>query len=235
MKKILIIEDDMKLNNLIKTFIEKYGYECITVKDYENIENEYKEVKPDLVLLDINLPYSDGFQLCRSFRRESNIPIIFISARSSEFEQIRGIEMGADDYIVKPFSFELLLVKIQAAFRRMMDYSQDKRVLIASDGLVLNKNNFEISFENKTAELSKKEFQLLSKLIEKENSVVSREELLEELWDETFFVDDHTLTVNVTRVKNKLAYLGINDVVKTKRGLGYIYSGNIKDEKETNN
>lgn len=235
MKKILIIEDDMKLNNLIKTFIEKYGYECITIKDYENIENEYKEVNPDLVLLDINLPYSDGFQLCRSFRRESNIPIIFISARSSEFEQIRGIEMGADDYIVKPFSFELLLVKIQAAFRRMMDYSQDKRVLIASDGLVLNKNNFEISFENKTAELSKKEFQLLSKLIEKENSVVSREELLEELWDETFFVDDHTLTVNVTRVKNKLAFLGINDVIKTKRGLGYIYSGSIKDEKEINN
>ncbi|MBK1811495.1 response regulator transcription factor [Clostridium sp. YIM B02505] len=235
MKKILIIEDDIKLNNLIKTFIEKYGYECITIRDYENIENEYREVKPDLVLLDINLPYSDGFQLCRSFRRESNIPIIFISARSSEFEQIRGIEMGADDYIVKPFSFELLLVKIQAAFRRMMDYSQDKRVLIASDGLILNKNNFEISFKDKTAELSKKEFQLLSKLIEKENSVVSREELLEELWDESFFVDDHTLTVNVTRVKNKLAFLGINDVIKNKRGFGYIYSGSIKDEKEINN
>ncbi|GFZ31321.1 transcriptional regulator [Clostridium zeae] len=235
MKKILIIEDDVTLNNLIKTFIEKYGYECITIKDYENIENEFHEVKPDLVLLDINLPYSDGFQLCRSFRRESNIPIIFISARSSELEQIRGIEMGADDYIVKPFSFELLLVKIQASFRRMMDYSQDKRVLIASNGLVLNKNNFEISFEDKTTELSKKEFQLLSKLIEKENSVVSREELLEELWDETFFVDDHTLTVNVTRVKNKLAYLGISDVIKTKRGFGYIYSGNVKDEKEINN
>nr|WP_207753606.1 response regulator transcription factor [Clostridium paridis] len=234
-KKILIVEDDIKLNNLMKAFIEKYGYECVTIKDYQNIENEFKEEKPDLVLLDINLPYSDGFQLCRSFRRESNIPIIFISARSSELEQIRGIEMGADDFIVKPFSFELLLVKIQAAFRRVVDYSQDKRLILASDGLILNKSNFQISYKGMTTELSKKEFQLLSKLVQKEKSVVSREELLEELWDETFFVDDHTLTVNVTRVKNKLAILGINDAIRTKRGLGYIYINGLNDEKENNN
>lgn len=234
MKKVLIIEDDIKLNNLMKAFIERYGYECATIKDYQNIENQFYEEKPDLVLLDINLPYSDGFQLCRSFRRNSNIPIIFISARSSELEQIRGIEMGADDYIVKPFSFELLLVKIQAAFRRITDYSQDKNLIVASDGLMLNRSNFEVSFNNETTEFSKKEFQLLSKLVQKENSAVSREELLEEIWDESFFVDDHTLTVNVTRVKNKLAQLGINDAIKNKRGFGYIYNGNVKNEKEDN-
>lgn len=224
MNKILIVEDDVKLNGLMKEFIEKYGYEVCLINDFRNIEKEFTDAKPDMILLDINLPYSDGFQLCRTFRRESDIPIIFISARSSELEQIRGLEMGADDYIVKPFNFELLLAKIQAAFRRSYGgYSLDKNIITASNGLVLNKNSFEISRNNTSLEVSKKEFRLLSKLVQNENAIVTREELLEELWDETYFVDDHTLTVNVTRVKNKLAELGLEDAIKTKRGAGYIY------------
>lgn len=224
MKKILVVEDDLKLGSFIKEFIEKYSYRVFLIKDYKNIEKEFYEVRPELILLDINLPYSDGFQLCRFFRRETDAPIIFISARSGEFEQIRGLEMGADDYIVKPFSFELLLAKIQAAFRRSYgEYNQEKSIITAANGLELNKNNFEIGFKGKLIELSKKEFQLLNKLVQNENAIVTREELLEELWDDTFFVDDHTLTVNVTRVKNKLAMLGLNDVIKTKRSAGYIY------------
>ncbi|MDT8716903.1 response regulator transcription factor [Clostridium sp. 19966] len=224
MNKILVVEDDIKLGNFIKEFIEKYGYKVFLIKDFKNIEIEFAESLPDLILLDINLPYSDGFQLCRAFRRETDAPIIFISARSDELEQIRGLEMGADDYIVKPFSFELLLAKIQAAFRRSYgEYNQEKSTISAANGLILNKNTFEISYRSSLQELSKKEFQLLSKLVQKENSIVSREELLEELWDDTFFVDDHTLTVNVTRVKNKLSMLGLNDVIKTKRAAGYIY------------
>lgn len=224
MNKILIVEDDIKLSALMKEFIEKYGYDVCLIKDFKNIENEFGSAKPNLILLDINLPYSDGFQLCRALRRETDVPIIFISARSGEFEQIRGLEMGADDYIVKPFSFELLLAKIQAAFRRTYgEYNQEKSVITASNGLTLNKNSFQISLNNCSEELSKKEFQLLNKLVQNENNIVTREELLEEIWDETFFVDDHTLTVNVTRVKNKLAALGLNDVIRTKRGAGYIY------------
>lgn len=222
MNKILVVEDDVKLSGFIKEFIEKYGYNVVLINDFKNIENEFIEAKPNMILLDINLPYSDGFQLCRAFRRESEVPIIFISARSSELEQIRGLEMGADDYIVKPFSFELLLAKIQVAFRRIHGEHND------SNGLVLNKKSFEISVNNNVIELSKKEFQLLNKLVENENVIVTREELLEELWDETFFVDDHTLTVNVTRVKNKLAMLGLEDVIKTKRGLGYIYQSKVQ-------
>ncbi|MBX4264042.1 response regulator transcription factor [Clostridium estertheticum] len=223
MNKILIIEDDIKLSSFIKEFIEKYAYNVVLINDFNNIETEFFETKPDLILLDINLPYSDGFQLCRAFRRESDVPIIFISARSSEFEQIRGLEMGADDYIVKPFSFELLLAKIQAAFRRVRgEYN-------SSNGLLLNKKNFEISVNNNILELSKKEFQLLNKLVLNEDVIVTREELLEELWDETFFVDDHTLTVNVTRLRNKLAMLGLGDVIKTKRGLGYIYQNKVSE------
>ncbi|MBU3175317.1 response regulator transcription factor [Clostridium estertheticum] len=221
MNKILVIEDDIKLSSFIKEFIEKYAYNVVLINDFNNIETEFFETKPDLILLDINLPYSDGFQLCRAFRRESDVPIIFISARSSEFEQIRGLEMGADDYIVKPFSFELLLAKIQAAFRRVRgEYN-------SSNGLLLNKKNFEISVNNNVLELSKKEFQLLNKLVLNEDVIVTREELLEELWDETFFVDDHTLTVNVTRLRNKLTMLGLGDVIKTKRGLGYIYQSKV--------
>ncbi|MBU3102343.1 MULTISPECIES: response regulator transcription factor [Clostridium] len=221
MNKILVIEDDIKLSSFIKEFIEKYAYNVVLINDFNNIETEFFETKPDLILLDINLPYSDGFQLCRAFRRESDVPIIFISARSSEFEQIRGLEMGADDYIVKPFSFELLLAKIQASFRRVCGEYK------SSNGLLLNKKNFEISINNNVLELSKKEFQLLNKLVLNEDVIVTREELLEELWDETFFVDDHTLTVNVTRLRNKLAMLGLLDVIKTKRGLGYIYQSKV--------
>ncbi|MBU3218213.1 response regulator transcription factor [Clostridium estertheticum] len=223
MNKILVIEDDIKLSSFIKEFIEKYAYNVVLINDFNNIETEFFETKPDLILLDINLPYSDGFQLCRAFRRESDVPIIFISARSSEFEQIRGLEMGADDYIVKPFSFELLLAKIQVSFRRVRgEYN-------SSNGLLLNKKNFEISVNNNVLELSKKEFQLLNKLVLNEDVIVTRDELLEELWDETFFVDDHTLTVNVTRLRNKLAVLGLGDVIKTKRGLGYIYQSKVSE------
>lgn len=224
MSKILIVEDDAKLCAFMKDFIEKYGYDVFQIRNFENIESELSQVQPDLILLDINLPYSDGFQLCRAFRRESDIPIIFISARSSELEQIRGLEMGADDYIVKPFSFDLLLAKIQAAFRRTYGrYNPDKGISTARNGLTLNQKNFEVAYNGKSFELSKKEFQLLNKLVQNENSIISREELLEELWDETSFIDDHTLTVNVTRVKNKLAQLGLNDVIKTKRGSGYLF------------
>jgi len=221
MNKILVIEDDIKLSSFIKEFIGKYAYNVVLIDDFTNIENEFALAKPNLILLDINLPYSDGFQLCRAFRRESDVPIIFISARSGELEQIRGLEMGADDYIIKPFSFELLLAKIQAAFRRVHgEYN-------SSNGLLLNKKNFEISVNNNALELSKKEFQLLNKLVANENVIVTREELLEELWDETFFVDDHTLTVNVTRLRHKLSVLGLGDAIKTKRGLGYIYQSKV--------
>lgn len=224
MKKILLIEDDFTLNKLIKDYIEKYDYAVSIIEDFTSIEDEFLSVKPDLILLDVNLPYSDGFQLCKSFRRHSNVPIIFISARSSYSEQIRALELGGDDYIVKPFDIELLLAKIQVAFRRVYgEYSGDKNEVAASNGLVLSKHNLQVSFNGKSLELSKKEFQLINKLVINENSIIPREELLEELWDETFFVDDHTLTVNVARVKNKLSLLGLKDAIQTKRGYGYLF------------
>jgi len=162
--KIFLVEDDEKLNEHIKEYLEMYSYEVYTVKDFKNTEKEFESINPDLVLLDINLPYADGFYLCRVFRKKSNVPIIITSARIEEVEQIMGIELGADDYITKPFSLKMLLTKISAALRRINEFSNDKRNLNIN-GLELNESNFKISYKNREIELSKNEFALLKKFV----------------------------------------------------------------------
>ncbi|WP_234123733.1 response regulator transcription factor [Clostridium hydrogenum] len=222
MYKILVVEDDKKLYEFTKEYLERYNYEVFGIENFKKIEEEFEEVKPDIVLLDINLPYYDGFNLCRIFRRKSKAPIIFMSARSSEVEQIRGLEIGADDYITKPFSLELLLAKVQASIRRVYgEYSEENLEIFSVNGITIDKNTFKMTYGNKVVELTKNEFKLISKLLKNTEKVVTREELLEELWDESSFVDDNTLTVNVTRVKNKLSEIGIENAVKNKRGVGY--------------
>lgn len=222
MYKILVVEDDKKLCELTKEYLTMYGYEVFDIKNFKRVEEEFEEVKPELVLLDINLPYYDGYNLCRIFRRKSKAPIIFISARSSEIEQIRGLEIGADDYITKPFSFELLLAKVQASIRRIYgEYSEDSLQVFTVNGITIDKNTFKMIYRDKAVDITKNELKLISKLLKNVDKVVTREELLEELWDESSFVDDNTLTVNVTRVKNKLSEIGVEDAVKNKRGIGY--------------
>jgi len=224
MYKIFLIEDDDKLNNHIKEYLEKYDYDVFTVDDFKNIENQFMSINPDIVLLDINLPYYDGFYFCRAIRKISKAPIIITSARNTDTEQVMGIELGADDYIVKPFSLQILLAKIKACLRRTYgEYIDEKSTRININGLIIDENKFMVSFNDKETELSKNEFRLLKKLLENINIVVKREELLEVLWDDSAFVDDNTLTVNVTRVKNKLKEIGIENTVKTKRGVGYVF------------
>jgi DNA-binding response OmpR family regulator len=225
--KILVIEDDIKLNRLIAEYLQKYGYEPIIIEDFKNVEKEMKEAIVDLILLDINLPYYDGFQLCKTFRRTSKIPIIIISSRNSEEEQIRGIELGADDYISKPFSFDFLLTKIQATIRRVYgEYADEVNIIESLSGIKLNKDTFKMVYNQIEIELSKNEFKLLGKLIKNQNKIISREELLEEIWDDVTFVDDNTLTVNITRIRNKLRELGVNEFISTKRGIGYMFQSN---------
>lgn len=232
MFKIMIIEDDIKLKQIIKESIERYGYSTVCVEDFKNIEQQFVTENPHLVVLDINLPYYDGFYLCRVFRRKSIIPIIIISARSGEMDQVMGIELGADDYVIKPFSIDLLLIKVKAALRRVYgEYSLSDSKVINVKGISLDESNFKIQYRGQTAELSKNEFKLVKKLLGKKDSIVSRGELLEELWDDSAFVDDNTLTVNVTRVKGKFNDLGLSDVIITKRGLGYMLDTSlIKEE-----
>ena len=224
MYKIFLIEDDEKLKEHIKEYLERYDYEVVTVDDYKEIDNQFDRVNPDLVLLDINLPYYDGFYFCRIFRKKSKIPIIIISARTAEAEQVMGIELGADDYIAKPLSLQLLMIKIKACLRRSLgEYAENKKDITGVNGLLLDERNFKLIYKEEELELSKNEFKLLKELIEKKDNIVKREELLEILWDDSIFVDDNTLTVNVTRVKNKLKDIGLEDVIKTKRGIGYIF------------
>lgn len=224
MLKILIIEDDIRLRNLIKDSLDRYGYNVVCVENFFDIEAIFEKEKPQLVLLDINLPCYDGFYYCRVFRRNSKVPIVIISARNGEFEQMMTMELGADDYVVKPFSIELLAAKVRAVIRRVYgEYSVIDSSNIQVCGISIDERNFKIQYRQKIIELSKNEFKLIKKFLEKKDTIISREELLAELWDEFNFIDDNTLTVNVTRAKNRLSELGIEGVIKTKRGSGYIF------------
>lgn len=228
MYKIMLIEDDMKLSSMMKEYIEKYGYIVSEQKDFNNIEKEFDEINPQLVLLDINLPYYDGFYICRALRRKSSVPIIITSARSGEMDQVMAMELGADDYVTKPLKLEILLAKVKATLRRVYgEYSVKESMEIRVGQLYVDSNNFKICFKGKNIDLSKNEYKLVKKIIENRDRVSTREELFLELWDDQNFVDDNTLTVNITRIKSKLLELGIKDIIKTKRGIGYIFDYSV--------
>lgn len=224
MFKIMIIEDDHSLNKLIKESLEKYNYEVCIPKSLRNLEEEFKELKPDLVLLDINLPYYDGFYLCRAFRRESKVPVIFISARSSDMDQIMAMELGGDDYLVKPFSLEILIAKVKAALRRVYgEYSMTNTPKTEVKSFYIDEDKFRIYYKGQSQDLTKTEFKLMRTLFYNRDKVLAREELLEEMWDETFIANDNALTVNITRIKSKLSSLGLGNIIITKRGVGYYF------------
>ena len=231
MYKLMIIEDDMKLCSIVKEYFEKYDYKVFDIKEFKDIEKQLEEVNPDLLLLDINLPYYDGFYLCRVIRKKSNIPIIIVSARDGAMEQVMGIELGADDYITKPFKLEILLSKVKAALRRSYgEYSVKGSSELRINKFSLDESSFKMNYKDNSVELSKNEYKLIKKLVENKNKILSREELLEVLWDDSSFVDDNSLTVNITRIKNKFLELGIEDVVKTKRGVGYFFNSSSLEE-----
>ncbi|MCR3759214.1 response regulator transcription factor [Clostridium felsineum] len=223
MYSIMIIEDDKKLNSLIKSHLERYGYKTFPIKDFSNVKSEFIRDKPDMVLMDINLPVYDGFYWCRDIRAISKVPIIFISARDSDMDQVMAIENGADDYVTKPFSYDVLIAKIKGVIRRVYgSYANNvSNEVFETKGLFLYINQSVIEYEGKKIELSKKEFQLLYSLLKNADKIVSRETLLEILWNDVDFVDDNTLSVNMTRVRKRLEDIGISNAIDTKRGQGY--------------
>jgi DNA-binding response OmpR family regulator len=223
MYTIMLIEDDHHLAELMKENLERYGYTVQLPNHFSTVIEEMTLIQPDLVLLDINLPYYDGYYLCRSFRQKSNVPILMISARSHEMDQIMAIELGADDYLTKPFTFEMLHSKVKATIRRVYgEYSAKEEKTICAGPLCLDEKTLSLSYRGTKTELSKNEYKLLKKLLEQCDSFVSREELIEEVWDSLTFVDDNTLTVNITRIKQILLGLGLKDLIKSKRGVGYM-------------
>ena len=221
--RIFIIEDDISISTLLKDYIDRYGFEGVVVKNFNNIIEEFEECKPSLILLDINLPKFDGFYWCTKIRQKSNIPIIFISARESGMDQIRALENGGDDYITKPFEYEVVIAKIKSHLRRCYGEYAPKlsERIVELDGLKFYPERLEVIFNNKNIIITKKEGILLECLMKKYPKVVSRDYLLEKIWDDIEFVEENTLNVNVSRIRKRLNDLGIEDAVNTVRGVGY--------------
>ncbi len=220
MQKILIVEDDEKLRNEIEIFFSNNGYKVETLKKFDNTIHDIIETKSDLILLDINLPGADGEYICKEIRKQSNVPIIIITSRDNEIDELLSINYGADHYITKPFNIHILLAKTNSLLRRSnMEKEQDK---INAQDYIINLSNSTIIKENKEIELTKNELKILKYLTEKRNKIVSREELMDYLWESESFIDDNTLTVNITRLRNKLEELNLKELLETKRGQGYI-------------
>lgn len=223
LKRIFLIEDDPKIAELLKDYLERYEYEVTIVKQFDKIMEEFHALEPHLVLLDINLPRYDGFYWCRQIRSVSNCPIIFVSARDSGMDQVMAIENGGDDYITKPFNFDVVQAKIKGIMRRIYGaYAVSKQAdFIEINGFCLHLTAMEAEFKEQPIALTKNEFVLLKAFVDRMNQVLSRTYLLELLWDDEQFVDDNTLSVNMTRLRKKLDDIGVKDSIQTVRGAGY--------------
>jgi len=219
-KKIFIIEDEEKIRKELSTFLNRYGYETSYSLNFENIVEEVMKEKYHLVLLDINLPYYDGYYICREIRRRSSVPIIVVTSRDSEVDELMSMNLGADDFITKPYNTQILLARISSIIRRT--YSDSDSEILEYKGLLYNLSISEVEYNNKKIELSKNESKILYVLIKNKEKIVSRNEIIEALWQSDEFVDDNTLTVNINRLRKKLEEIGVIDYLKTKRGQGYI-------------
>ena len=221
MPKILIIEDDEKLREELKIFLNKNGYEATTLITFENTIQDILKINPDLILLDINLPNTDGEYICKEIRKQSNMPIIIITSRDNELDELLSINNGADHYITKPFNIQILLAKIGSLLKRTnMQEINDK---IDVKDFILNTSNNTIEKDGKIIELTKNEYKILKYLVQNREKIVSREDIMECLWESESFIDDNTLTVNITRLRNKLEELELKELLETKRGQGYIF------------
>lgn len=220
--KIMIVEDEPIIRDMIGESIRKWGYETIILDDFSQVLEIFLKENPHLVLMDINLPVYDGFYWCNKIRDISKVPIIFISSRNTPMDMVMAINMGGDDFIQKPFYEEVLITKIKALLRRTYSYTETVATIIEHDGIILNLNNGDVFYGDKKAELTKNEFKILNILMQNKGTVVSREKIMRSLWEDESFVDDNTLTVNIARIRKKLAELGKENYIATMKGEGYI-------------
>lgn len=229
MYRILIIEDDATIVEVLKRQLEKWSYVVEYVKSFDRVTEEFKAFAPHLVLMDISLPFYNGYYWCGEIRKISRVPVIFISSAGDDMNLIMAINMGADDFIAKPFKFEVVLAKIQAILRRTYDFGGDPKTL-SHRGVTLNLGDGTVSFGEEKMELSKNEFKILELLMKKKGRVVPREDLIQALWDTENFIDENTLTVNVARLRQRLKSIGVSDLISTKKGMGYL----IEEQSEEN-
>lgn len=218
---ILIVEDDATIARLLQENLARWGFDARCVEDFSDVLGAFEAARPHLTLLDISLPYYNGYYWCDRIRRVSSAPILFLSSRSDNMDVVMAVNMGGDDYVAKPFSMEVLIAKINALLRRAYRYAEPARTLSVG-GATLNLDDGSLSVGAARVELTRNESRILFALLEKKNTVVSREEIMRRLWDDDSFVDDNTLTVNINRLRKKLDSAGLSSLIETKRGEGYI-------------
>jgi DNA-binding response OmpR family regulator len=219
--RILIVEDDQGIASLLEDGLKKWGFDSEHVTDFMRVTEAFLQYQPHLVLLDISLPFYNGYYWCSEIRRLSKVPIVFLSSHTENMDIIMAVNMGADDYVTKPFTLDLVVAKLQAMLRRTYSYYTDIST-ISAGGVILNLSDTSLSYEDKKMELTKNEYKIMQTLMENKNHVVSRDQLMNKLWDSDSFIDDNTLTVNVNRLRKKLEDFGLSDFISTKKGLGYI-------------
>lgn len=218
---IAIVEDDSITRNELKVLLENSLYQVTAIDKYIDVTNQILSLKPDLLLLDINLPEKDGLCVCEELRCNSEIPIIFLTAHSEPMDELNGILKGGDDYITKPYIAPILLARISAVLKRTKIQAEKEERLITYNGVTLDLAAGQFSYHGKSEELTKNELKILYCLMSKQGTIVSRADLIEYLWDNQVFIDDNALSVNITRIRNKLEQIGVLHFIETKRGLGY--------------
>lgn len=218
--KIFIVEDDDVILNALEKFLRNWSYEVFAPDDFSNVYEKFLAVNPDLVLLDVSLPFFNGYYWCEQFRKSSNVPIIFISSADENLNKIMAMNMGADDYITKPFDLDLLLAKIKAILRRSYEYTDPSHNIIYKD-ISIDRDRMVLIFENDEISLSKNEYLILEMMFAHPEKIFRREEFMDKIWQTDEFIDDNTLTVNIMRLRKKLEDIGLNDFIKTKKKVGY--------------
>ncbi|NQN87515.1 response regulator transcription factor [Streptococcus suis] len=220
MQRILLVEDDRIISQLVAKKLTNWGYQVQEVRDFQTVLDQISDFQPHLILLDIGLPFFNGYYWCQEIRKTSRVPIMFLSSHDQPMDIVMAINMGADDYVTKPFEMTVLLAKIQGLLRRTYDFVGEQSVLWFEE-ISLDLKTMQVSYGQVVEELTRNEFQILRVLFEHGKEVVSREELMRELWNSDIFVDDNTLSVNIARLRKKLAELGLPDLIMTKKGVGY--------------
>lgn len=221
MYRILIVEDDETIAGLVKKHLESWGYQVDCVEDFSHVLQEFVQKDPQLVLLDLKLPFYNGFHWCEEIRKVSQVPVLFLSSAADNMNMVMAMSRGADDFIPKPFDLDVLAAKVQAVIRRTYSFGKASNIL-EHRGAVLNLGSSSLTWEDELVDLTKNELKILQILFEHAGKVVSRDAIMTKLWENDSFVDDNTLTVNMTRLRKKLEGAGLKDFIVTKKGLGYM-------------
>ena len=222
MYRIFIVEDDDIISGKVAQALQNWGFETAVCEDFRQVTDEMIRFDPHLVIMDISLPFFNGYHWCSEIRKFSKVPVMFLSSAGEDMNIVMAINMGGDDFVAKPFDMDMLLAKIQALLRRTYDFTASRPAVLQHNGVILNSSACSVSFEDRKLELSKNENKILTILMESKGQVVTRDTLMNKLWETDCFVDENTLSVNITRLRKALASIGITDLIKTKKGMGYI-------------